>query len=50
MTAIAQALTRALVKISEVETLKQLVMISAVGLSVSLLMTTCGLEAAKGLL
>ena len=48
MTAIAQALSRALVTVSEAETLKQLAMFCGAGLLVSLLMLTYGIDLSPG--
>jgi hypothetical protein len=44
MAAIARALSRAFITISEVEVLKQLVFFAAAGLFVSLLLLTYGLD------
>ena len=48
MTAIAQALSRALVTVRDVETLKQLAMFCGAGLLVSLLLLTWGLDLSPG--
>ena len=48
MTAIAQALSRALVTVRDVETLTQLAMFCGAGLLVSLLMLTWGLDLSPG--
>ena len=49
MTVIAQALSRALVTLHEVEPLKQLLLLCAAGLFVSLLLLTYGLDLSPGL-
>jgi hypothetical protein len=48
MTAIVQALSRALVTVNEQETLKELVIFCGAGLLVSLLMMTYGLDLSPG--
>jgi ribose/xylose/arabinose/galactoside ABC-type transport system permease subunit len=48
MTAIARAFSRALVTINHNEVLKQLVLLCAAGLFVSLLMLTYGLDLSPG--
>jgi hypothetical protein len=48
MTAIAQALSRALVTVADVETLKQLAMFCGAGLLVSLLMLAYGIDLSPG--
>jgi hypothetical protein len=49
MTAIAQALSRAIITINENEVLKQLALLSAAGLFVFLLMLTYGVDLSPGL-
>jgi len=49
MTAIAQALSRALVIVNDDEVLKELVVFCGAGLPVSLLMLTYGLDLSPGL-
>jgi hypothetical protein len=48
MTAIAQALSRVLVTVNEAEPLKQLVMFCGVGLLVSILLLTYGIDLSLG--
>jgi hypothetical protein len=48
MTAIAQALSRVLVTINDIEVLKQLALFCGAGLLVSLLMLTWGLDLSPG--
>jgi len=48
MTAIAQALSRALVTVRDVEILRQLAMFCGAGLLVSLLMLTYGIDLSPG--
>ena len=48
MTKIARALSRASITINDVEVLKQLVLIAAAGLFVSVLMMTYGLDLSPG--
>lgn len=48
MTAIAQALSRALVTINDIEPLRQLAMFCGAGLLVSLLMLTYGIDLSPG--
>jgi hypothetical protein len=48
MTTIARVLSRAFITINDVEVLKQLVLIAAAGLFVSVLMMTYGLDLSPG--
>jgi len=48
MTAIARALSRALVSFNEIETLKQLLLFCLAGLFVSLLLMTYGIDLSPG--
>ncbi len=48
MTAIARAFSRAITTINDIEILKQLVLLSAAGLFVSLLMLTYGVDLSPG--
>ena len=49
MTALAQALSRALATVNDVEVLKQIALFCGAGLLVSLLMLTWGLDLSPGL-
>jgi ribose/xylose/arabinose/galactoside ABC-type transport system permease subunit len=48
MTAVARALSRAFITVNEIETLKQLTLLCAAGLLVSLLMLTYGVDLSPG--
>ena len=48
MTAIAEALSRAFISVTEIESLKQIAMFCGAGLLVSLLMLTYGLDLSPG--